>query len=176
VHAQLQAKEKELLELQRVDPCLSPPDSEQLDLLLDAIASLQLSTQDGSFVFASISDCNDTQSYPSVCSAGFHSIKALPLNVWLPQSTPVKQQHEQRPSIFYHLLELPIRTYLASSWPSVFNTTATTQNQFFHHIPMVNHLLFTPINTFTPSSNTCTSIEINNNKNSYVYFVIYLNT
>jgi hypothetical protein len=163
-----------LLELQRVDPCLLPPDSEQVDLLLDAITSLQLSTQDGSFVFASISDCNDTPSYPSVCSAGFHSIKALPLNVWLPQSTPVKQQHEQRPSIFYHLLELPIRTYLASSWPSVFNTTATTQNQFFHHIPMVNHLLYMPIDSFMSSSNTCTSIEINNNKNSYVYFVICL--
>jgi len=176
VRAQLQAKEKELLELQRANPCLLTLDSEQIDLLLDAIDSLQLSTQDGSFIFASSSGCNNTSSYRSVCSTVFNSIKTLPLAVWLPQSAPLKQQHAQRPSIFSHLLSLPIHAYLASSRPSSCQTTVTTQNQFFYHIPMYNPLLFMPINTFTSSSNTCTSIEGNNNKNSYVYFVICLHT
>jgi hypothetical protein len=177
VHAQLQAKEKELLELQRADPCLLTPDSEQVNLLLDAIASLELSTQDGSFVFASISDCNDIPSYPSVCSAGFRSIKALPLTVWLPQSAPVKEQYEEQPSIFNHLLSLPSDAYLASSWPSSCETTtATTQNELFHRNSMFSHLLCMAIDSFKSSSNTCTSIEINNNKNSYVYFVICFNS
>jgi len=127
-------------------------------MLLDAIASLQLSTQDGSFVFASTSDCNDTLPYTSVCSAGFNSIKNLPSTVWLSGSSSVKQQNEQRSSIFNHLLSLPINAYIASS-------TSKTQNQYFRRIPMANHLLFMPIDAFKSSSNTCTSMEIKNNKN-----------
>jgi hypothetical protein len=167
-----------LLELQRADPCLLAPGSEQIDVLLDAIASLQLSIEDEdeSFVFASIFDWNDTPSDTSVCSAGFHSIKTLPSAVWLPQSAPVKQQHEEPPSIFNHLLSLPSDAYLASSWPSSCETTATTQNQLFRRNSMFSHLLCMPIDSFKSSSNTYTSIEINNNKYLYVYFLICLNT
>jgi hypothetical protein len=48
----LNAKEKELLELQRAQPCLLAPDEQQIDTLVNAISSLHLSTQDGSFIFA----------------------------------------------------------------------------------------------------------------------------
>jgi flagellar biosynthesis GTPase FlhF len=239
VRAQLQAKEKELLELQQADPCLLPPDSEQIDTLLDAIASLQLSTQEGSFVFASASDEEDTPSYTSDCSTGFDSIKTLPANVWLSPSSFVNQQQneqqqkeqqrkeeqqkeeqrqeqqrkeeqqkeeqrkeeqrkeeqrkeqqrkeeeqqkeeqrkeqqrkeeeqkeEQQPSIFSHVLSLPMNNYLSSSCPSTFQTNVKTQNQSLHRIPVVNHILCMPINAFkSPSPNACTSMEIKNNKN-----------
>jgi hypothetical protein len=158
-----------LLELQRANPCLLAPGSEQIDVLLDAIACLQLSIQDedGSFVFASNSDYNDTPCDTSVYSDDFNSIKTIPSAVWLYQSAPVKEQ----PSIFNHLLSLPRDAYLASSWPSSCETTvATTPNQSFRRNSMFSHLLCMPIDSFKSSSNTCASIEINNNKNSYVYF------
>jgi hypothetical protein len=56
--------------------------------------------------------------------------------------------------------------FLASSRPSKFETRPTTENQVNH---MANHLLFMSISAFKPSSTTCTSIEIKNDKNSYVY-------
>lgn len=146
MRVQLQAKEKQLLELQRTDLCLLSLDFDQIDLLVDAIASLQLSTPDGSFVFASTSDYDDHSCSTSVCSTDFNEIKNLPLYVWLPPSrTDVTQQHEQPLSICGHLLSLPIKAYLASSYKA--------QNQFCHRIPMVNHLLFMPIDVFKPLSN-----------------------
>ena len=136
-------------------------------MLLDAITSLQLSTQDGSFVFASTSISKDTSPLTSVCSTDFNSIKTLPSSVWLPQSSSIKQQHKQRSSMFNHLLSLPINAYLASS----FETTAKTRNKSFNHIPMVNHLLFMPIEAFKPSyNNNSMSIKTKNNRNLYVYF------
>jgi cation transport ATPase len=186
-----------------------------------------LSTQEGSFVFASASDEEDTPSYTSDCSTGFDSIKTLPANVWLSSSNFVNQQQneqqqkeqqrkeeqqkeeqrkeeqekedqrkeqqrkeeqrkeqqrkeeqekEQQPSIFGHVLSLPMNNYLSSSWPSTFQTNVKTQNQSLHRIPVVNHILCMPINAFkSPSSNACTSMEIKNNKNLYVYFLICLN-
>jgi hypothetical protein len=165
LQAQLRAKEKELLELQRKDPSLLAPDSDQIDILLDTIASLQLSTQDGSFVFASSSTDDDSSSFTSVCSTDFNSIKALPSTIWLSQSRPMKQQNQQRSSIFSHLLSLPIDAYL----PSSFTTIAKKQN---HRIPIVNHLLFMPIDAFKSKSNSSSSIEIKNSKNLYVSLII----
>jgi hypothetical protein len=138
-------------------------------MLLDAIGSLQLSTQDGSFVFASNSVSDKTSLLTPVCSTGCNSIKTLPSTVWLSPSSSVKQQHQQRPCIFSHILSLPINAYLVSS-SSSFGATATKRNQPFNRIPMVNHLLCLPIDAFKPSSNTSASIKIKNNKNLYVFY------
>jgi hypothetical protein len=136
-------------------------------MLVHAIDSLQLSTQDGSFVFESNFDSNYIPSNASVFSVEFNAIKTLPSSVWLPQSRPVKKQNEQQSSIFDHLLSLPMDAYLASSSPS-FQTTFKTHNQVFSHIPMANPLLFMSINSFKPSSNHFTFMEIKNNKNLYL--------
>ncbi len=168
MRTQLQAKEKELLGLQRTNPCLLAPDPDQVDILLDAIASLQLSTPEGSFVFSSDSDCDDTSSCASVCSVEFNSIKTLPSTVWLPESHLVEQQHGQRSSIADHLLSLPINAYLASS--------SKTQNQLIHRSPVVSDLLSMSVDAFKSSSNTSASIEIKNDKNVYVYLIICLNS
>ncbi|CAF1168447.1 unnamed protein product [Adineta steineri] len=157
---QLQNKEKELLELQRKDPYLLAPDSDQIDILIDTIASVQLSTEEGSFVFSSTSDYDDFSPLISACSIDFNSIKTLPSTVWLSQTHSTKQQNEQRTSFFSHLLSLPIKNYLASS----FITNTKTSNQFSNRIPLANHLLFMPINAFKPSTNTCTSSEIKHKK------------
>lgn len=142
----MQAKEKELLHLQRTDPSLLAPDFEQVDEVLDAINSLQLSTPDGIFVLASTADDYDNySSYIPACSIDFYAIKNLPPSVWLAPSRSVTQQHEQRSSMFNHLLSLPIKAYLASSYK--------TQNQFSNHIPVVNHLLFMPIDAFKAPAN-----------------------
>ncbi|CAF4662568.1 unnamed protein product [Rotaria sp. Silwood1] len=168
LRAQLQAKEKELLELQRVDPCLLAPDSNQIDMLVDAIVSLQLSTQEGSFVFASTSISNNTPPCTSVCSTGLNSIKTLPSSVWLSPSNSVKQKNEQHSFMLSHLLSLPITAYLASSFP-LFETTAKTQNRSLNHVPMVNHLLFMPIDTFKASSKIPLPTKIKNNKNIKIH-------
>ncbi len=165
-----------MLELQRADPCLLAPNSEQIDLIIDAITVLQLSTPDGSFIFTSASNCDAIPPYVSVCSAGFNAIKALPPAVWLSPSNPVKQQNQQRPSMFSHLLSLPIHAYLASSGPSTFKTPIETQSQVIQCISMVNDLLHMPIYVFKSSSTTSAPIEIKNNKNVYVYLRICCNT
>ncbi len=165
-----------MLELQRADPYLLAPDAEQIDLIIDAITALQLSTPDESFVFASASDCDAIPPYMSVCSAGFNAIKALPPAVWLSPSSPVKEQNQQRPSMFSHLLSLPIHAYLASSWPSAFETPIEKQNQVIHCISMVNDLLHMPVYVFKSSSTTSTPIEIKNNTYLYVYRRICFNT
>ncbi|CAF0902612.1 unnamed protein product [Rotaria sordida] len=164
LRAQLQTKEKELLELQRVNPCLLAPDSDQIGMVVDAIASLELSTQEGSFVFASTSVYDDALLCTYDCSTGLNSIKTLPSSVWLAQSNPVKQKNEQQSFIFSHLLSLPINAYLASSSP-FFGTTAKTQNQSLNRIPMINPLLFMPIDTFKASSKISMSTTLKDNKN-----------
>ncbi|CAF4247949.1 unnamed protein product, partial [Rotaria sp. Silwood2] len=163
LRAQLQAKEKELLELQRVDPCLLAPDYDQIDMLVDAIVSLQLSTQEGSFVFAATSLSNDVSPCTYVCSTGLNSIKALPSSVWLSQSNSVKQKNEQQSFIFSHLLSLPINTYLASSSP-LFGATSKIQNRSSNRIHVANHLLFMPIDTFKASSKNLIPAKVQNNK------------
>lgn len=112
-----------------------------MDILVDAIASLQLSTQEGSFVFASNSARDNIASMATVCSNGFNSIKTLPLTVWLPQSRPAKQQNEQRSSIFHHLLSLPISAFLASS-----------SSVSFERASLFSDLLSVPVNTYLASS------------------------
>jgi hypothetical protein len=146
--AHLQAKEKELLELQRSDPSLLAPDAEQIDTMLLAIASLQLSTQDGAFVFASNSDddIDDSSSVSSDCLSEFNAIKTIPPCMWLSESHFLNQQNEQPSNIFGHLLSLPLNTYLASSTP------IKTQNQSVRTASMLNQFLSMPIEIFKPSS------------------------
>jgi hypothetical protein len=134
------------------------PDSDQIDILVDTIASLQLSTQDGSFVFESSSSSNEFPSLTSVRSTGFDSIKTLPFSVWLPQPSPVKQQNNQRLSMVTHILSLPINAYLASSSNNC--KLFKTPNQPIHRLPMVNHLFCMPISAFKSSSNTSLSAKI----------------
>jgi hypothetical protein len=163
LRAQLQAKEKELLELRRTDPSLLAPDFDQIDTLADTIASLQLSTQEGSFIFASNSVCDDVSPRTSVCLIDFNSIKNLPPTIWLSQSNSVEQEKERKPSIFAHLLSLPIRAYLASSYPSV---RTKDKNQSLNRIHMTSHLLFMPLDTFKPSYyNISVSAKIKYNNN-----------
>ena len=186
LRAQLQAKEKELLQLQRADPSLLAPELEQIDTLMDAIRSVQLSTQDGSFVFASSSGFDEVSSTrsPSVYSTGLESIKNLPTSVWLSPSSSTKEQTRQGASIFNHLLVLPINAYLASSWPSTFQPSTKTGNKMVHQLPMMSHLLFMPLNAFkSPLTTTTTTtptpttppppVEMKNTKTPYVNLSIY---
>ncbi len=155
LRTKLNAKEKELLELQRVEPCLLAPDSEQIDILLDAISSLHLSTQEGSFIFASSSTSNDSSS-TSVCSTGIDSIKTLPSTIWLPESVPVKQmeQHiEYRLPMVNHLLSLPINAYVASSSNRSTLPSTETKDEPPNRLPMVSQLFSMPINAFKSSTN-----------------------
>ncbi|CAF1236994.1 unnamed protein product [Adineta ricciae] len=130
LRTQLQLKENEFLYLQRNDPDLLPPDGEQIQFIIDTIASLQLSTEDGLFI------CSSSNSFhhhpiPStpLCSIDFNTIKNLPKDVWLSQSSsktnPVNQQR----------LSL-----------SVNSKTSRPQ------IPINNHLLFMPLTAFKPTS------------------------
>jgi len=167
LRAKINAKEKELLELQRAEPCLLAPDCEQIDTLLDVISSLHLSTQEGSFIFASNMISDDSSCSTSVCSTGVDTIKTLPSAVWLPQSIPVKEEgkHENqyRLPMVAHLLSLPINAYVASSSnPSTlpsFETTIQTKDQPTNRLPMVSQLLSMPINAFKSSSNIQSTIE-----------------
>jgi hypothetical protein len=155
LRTKLNAKEKELLELQRASPCLLAPDSEQIDILLDAISSLHLSTQEGSFIFASSSTSNDSSS-TSVCSTGIDSIKTLPSTIWLRESVPVKQteQHiEHRLPMVNHLLSLPINAYVASSSNGSTLPSIETKDEPPNRLPMVSQLFSMPINAFKSSTN-----------------------
>ena len=180
LRAQLQAKEKELLQLQRTNPSLLPPDAEQIGTLIDAVRALQLSTQDGSFVFASDCDYEEVSSSspPTIYSTGLESIKNLPSSVWLSPTRSTKSQDRQQPSIFDHLFALPIKTFLASSWPSTFQTPAKSHTQTTHHTSIASHLLFMPLNAFKspPPTTTSASVEIKNTKTSYVNSRITFNT
>jgi hypothetical protein len=156
IRSKLNAKEKELLELQRAETCLLAPDSKQIDTLLNVISSLHLSTQEGSFIFASTSNSNDSSS-TSVCSTGVESIKTLPSTIWLPKSTSVKQekeeQNEYRLPMVTHLLSLPVNAYVASSSNRSILPSFDTNDQPSNRLPMVSQLLSMPINAFKSSSN-----------------------
>ncbi|CAF1079045.1 unnamed protein product [Rotaria sordida] len=166
LRAKLNAKEKELLELQRAEPCLLAPDTEQIDTLLNAISSLHLSTQEGSFIFASDSASNSFSS-TSVCSTGVDSIKTLPSTVWLPESNHVEQNEEQknkyRLPMVTHLFSLPVNAFVASSLnnsklPSC-ETTVQPEDEPSNRLPMVSQLFSMPINAFKSSSNIQTMNE-----------------
>jgi hypothetical protein len=159
LRAKLNGKEKELLELQRAQPCLLAPDCQQIDTLLDGISSLHLSTQEGSFLFAS-NDTSSSSSSASVCSTGIDSIKTLPSKVWLRETIPVKQTEEQknqyRLPMITQLLSLPVSAYVASSsanhaLPSS-ETNIQTKDEPLNRLPMVSQLFSMPINAFKSSS------------------------
>ena len=176
VRAELQAKEKELLELQRTNPRRLAVDASQIDVIIDAIIALQLFTPDGSFGFASPSNGDASPPFTSVCSSGFNAIKALPSTVWLAASNPVKQQHHQQgQSMFHHLLSLPIHAFLASSWSSTWEKPMETQKQVIECISMVDHLLQMPLSVFKSPSITSTPIQIKNEQNTYVSLRIFIN-
>jgi len=164
LRSKLNAKEKELLELQRAEPCLLAPDSKQIDTLIDAISSLHLSTQDGSFIFASTSNC-DNSSSTSVCSTGVDTIKTLPSNVWLSESMSVNQKTEQeneyRLPMVTHLLSLPVNAYIASSSNHSTKPSLEKNAQPSYQLPIVNQLLSMPINAFKSSSSS-SNIQLTN--------------
>jgi len=171
LRSKLNAKEKELLELQRAEPCLLAPDSKQIDTLLDVISSLHLSTQEGSFIFASTSNADDSSS-TSVCSTGIESIKTLPSTIWLPESTSLKQEKEQqneyRLPMVTHLLSLPLNAYVASSSNRSILPSFDTNNQPANRLPMVSQLFAMPISAFKSSSNNeSTPVEIEEKKETY---------
>jgi len=168
LRAKLNAKEKELLELQRTEPCLLAPDSEQIVALIAAISSLHLSTQEGSFIFASSTSVCDNSSSTFVCSTGVDSIKTLPSTIWLPESISTKQTEEEkneyRLPMVTHLLSLPVNAYVAnSSGPSAlpsFETIVQTKDQSSYRLPMVSQLFAMPINAFKSSSSSSSSSVI----------------
>ncbi|CAF4017832.1 unnamed protein product, partial [Rotaria magnacalcarata] len=150
LRVQLQTKEKELLDLQLADPCLLSPDSDQ----------------EGSFVFASASVSDDTSycTNTKICSTDFNAIKSLAPSVWLSETNRVEQKNCQQSFIFAHLLSLPIHTYLASTSP-LLGTTVKTQYRSLCRIPMVNHLLFMPIDAFKVSFKNSMPNKIKTNNN-----------
>ncbi|CAF1116825.1 unnamed protein product [Adineta ricciae] len=166
LRSKLNAKEKELLELQRAQPCLLAPDREQIDALVNLISSLQLSTQDGSFIFPSTTTAtttttviaNESSSTP-ICSTGVDTIKTLPSNIWLPSITiPIKEEepkNEYRLPMVSHLLSLPVSAYVASCSPN-HSTVETKPAEPSHRLPMVSQLLSMLINAFKSSSSSST--------------------
>lgn len=161
LRSKLNAKEKELLELQRAEPCLLAPDLKQIETIVNAISSLHLSTQEGSFLFASKS-ISDNCSSTSVCSTGVDAIKTLPSTVWLSESKHIKLEEDEKPQhrlpMVTHLLSLPVNAFIASSSNSsklpTFEATVQTKNEPLNRLPMVSELLSMPINAFKSSSNT----------------------
>ncbi|CAF4046367.1 unnamed protein product [Adineta steineri] len=153
LRSKLNAKEKELLELQRAEPCLLAPDCEQIDILIDAISSLHLSTQDGSFLFASNSDNSSSSSCStSTCSTGVDSIKILPSTIWLPESVPEKPNDYRLPMVT-HLLSLPVSAFVASSSNSSTLSSIKSKDEPSNRLPMVSQLLSMPLSAFKSSSN-----------------------
>lgn len=157
LRSKLNAKEKELLELQRAQPCLLAPDSEQIDELINLISSLQLSTQDGSFLFPSTTT-NESSSI-SPCSTGVETIKTLPSNIWLPEVSVSNEQEQvtnaHRLPMVTHLLSLPVSAYIASSSNrSTLPSIETKSSEPSNRLPMVSQLLSMPISAFKSTSNT----------------------
>jgi hypothetical protein len=155
----LNAKEKELLELQRAQPSLLAPDAQQIDAFIDAISSLHLSTQDGSFIFASNSN-ESSSTATTVCSTGVDSITTLPSTTWLSESK--SEENELRLPMVTHLLSLPFNAFvkLSSSSPSTTSTPTPaptpvdTSDQPPNRLPMVSELLSMPIDAFRSSSSS----------------------
>lgn len=138
---------------------------------MNLISSLQLSTQDGSFLFPStttttITTANESSSTP-ICSTGVDTIKTLPSNIWLPPVTvPVKQEepkNEYRLPMVSHLLSLPVSAYVAASSSLPNHSVETKPAEPSHRLPMVSQLLSMPINAFKSSTSTDTP-QLNNVK------------
>ena len=89
LRAELGEKERELSELQRRDASLLVPDAEQIDGLRAVIASLHLSTVDGSFVFFASAE----EKRP--IDTGMQAIKDLPRSMWI-RSASAPMQQERR--------------------------------------------------------------------------------
>lgn len=146
LRAKLNEKEKELLELQRAEPSLLAPESDQTTGLFEAISSLHLSTQDGAFFFASTTTNNAAQGRSSF--TGVDSIKTLPSNVWLAERKSRKGDEPQaaRLPMVSHLLSLPVSAFLSSN-----STTTTTVET---RLPVAVEPLLTPVETIksTPKS------------------------
>ena len=148
LRAKLNEKEKELLELQRAEPSLLAPESDQTAALFEAISSLHLSTQDGSFFFAPPTTNNAVQGRSS--STGVDSIKTLPSNVWLAErkSRKVDEPRAARLPMVSHLLSLPVSAFLPS------NSTTTTTTKVETRLPVIPEPLPTPVEAIqsTPKS------------------------
>ena len=85
IRAQLDDKERELNEVQWRDASLRPPDEQQMNALSAVIASLHLSTEDGSFVFFS-EDAEHPKTATtkrSPINTGMQAIKDLPRSTWI---------------------------------------------------------------------------------------------
>ena len=157
LRAKLNAKEKELLELQRAQPCLLAPGCEQTDAIVDAISSLHLSTQEGSFLFTSEPLSSPSTSVPAT---GVDSIKTLPSSLWLSRpSSAAEEKNESNPyrlPMVTHLLSLPMSAYVASSSTSSPPTSASSDGQVkeepSRRLPLVNELLSMPISAFRSTS------------------------
>lgn len=171
--------------MQRVEPCLLAPDSEQINLLLNGISSLHLSTQDGSFIFASDS-ISDNFTSTSACSTGIDSIKTLPSKIWLTESLDLKNKQEEetnqyRLPMVTHLFSLPASAFVASSSNSSTITSTETKiqpnDEPLNRLPMVSQLLSMPINAFKPSTNNqlkqeSSLVQIDEQKYTYVLIKI----
>lgn len=155
LRSKLNAKEKELLELQRAEPCLLAPDQKQIEMLVDAISSLHLSTQDGSFVVApkAVSDhCSST----AVCPTGVNDIKTLPSTVWLSKSEHIgREEDDKQPfrlPMVTHLLSLPLHAFVISSsntskLPALDESVQNTSEPS-NRLPAVSQLLSMPMSAF----------------------------
>ncbi len=146
------------------------PDEQQIDTLVNAISSLHLSTQDGSFIFASNSNESSSNS-TIVCSTGVDSIKKLPSTTWLSESKS-EQENEYRLPMVTHLLSLPFNAFVKSSSSSSNTSTpisVDTSDQPSNRLPMVSQLLSMPIDAFrSPSSdNKSLPISIEEKKQTY---------
>ncbi|UJR24774.1 hypothetical protein I4U23_006148 [Adineta vaga] len=177
LRSKLNAKEKELLELQRAQPSLLAPDSEQIDELINLISSLQLSTQEGSFLFPSTIASNESTS-TATCSTGVDTIKTLPSNIWLPEvSSPIEQEQTKttyRLPMVSHLLSLPVSAYVAStSNRSTIPSIEAKPYEPSNRLPMVSQLLSMPISAFKSTSNIqqindSSSIQVEDKKEKVV--------
>ena len=147
------------MEFQRAQPCLLAPDSQQIDGLIDRISSLHLSTQDGSFVFASTSNESSTIVY----STGVDSIKTLPSTTWLVD--PTIQQNQYRLPMVTQLLSLPVSAFVKSSSSSIPSnnsivTSVTKEDEPSNRLPMVSQLMAMPISAFRSSKQIPTSTSV----------------
>jgi len=168
IRSKLNEKEKELLELQRSEPSLLAPDTEQIETLFNLISSIHLSTADGSFLVPSPQDDSSNRSTLTYPSTGIQTIKTLPSNIWL------KEKALQNNDDDTSALRLPLVSQLFSMSPKAFiasSSTITTDvspvnsmkvnemknDQPTNRLPMVNELLSMPIDAFKPSNKSQSS-------------------
>lgn len=168
IRSKLNEKEKELLELQRSEPSLLAPDTEQIETLFNLISSIHLSTADGSFLVPSTQDDSSNRSTLTYPSTGIQTIKTLPSNIWL------KEKSLQNPDEDTSALRLPLVSQLFSMSPKAFIASPSTMttdvspvnsmkinemknDQPTNRLPMVNELLSMPIDAFKPSNKSQSS-------------------